>query len=522
MSPATCTPRGRHAEAEPLYRKALEIDHAIGGDSWPEAADANLGLGVGLDALGRHRDAEPLLRKGLDIRRTANGEKSAGVGAAYMALAANLGAQGDRKQMERLHRRALDILRATLGEQHPQTALAYASVADDLEYQKRYAAAEPLCRKTLAILRATLGEHHPDTALAYDGLAHNLYLQHAPGQAESLSTRAVAIVREQRGANQRAIGSDPQTAIRRARADEDDTDASDDRIYARHLRLAWLAAQDQPGDMARLRDDAFATAQDLDVSPAAQALAQTAARAAGDGAAAVVARRRDALASHARLLESELVRSLPGDDPAEPARLRLALDNVGRELAAADQRLAQKNPRYDALISPAPLSPAQVQQRLQPGEGLLLIAPAGDDVYVFAMSATRVAWNRLAGGRLEMERRVHTLRCQVDDGNCGVTPAVAGPHDAAPLPPFDLQTAYGLYRDLVAPVEGALQGVDRLFVTTSGPLASLPLGMLVTAPPPADVSGMPQGMLVTAPPPSDAAAPPRRWPRPPGSPTATP
>lgn len=479
--------QGRYAEAEPLYSKALEIDRAAIGENHPDTAAAYQELATNLDAQGRHREAEPLLRKAVAIRRASYGDRGEPTGMSYGSLAANLDAQGKLGLAEKLHRRALDILRSALGEQHPETAQAYASLAVNLDRQQRYPAAEPLFRKALEIRRATLGEHHPDTADGYDGLAHNLYLQYAHTQAAALSAHAVAIVRERRSANLRAGGSDAESAIRRARAGED-SGVSDGRIYARHLRLTWLAGKDRPADLPRLREDAFTTAQDLDVSPAARALAQTAARAAA-GAGSEAARRQQELSRQARLLEAQLVRAMPGSDAAKPARLRLALDTVGRELAAVDARLRRDDPQYAELIAPAPLTLAQVQKRLRPGEGLLLVVPTGDDIHVFAVSRTRVSWNRLFDRQADMDRWVRTLRCQVDDGNCRGASAPPGAGQAGHLPPFDLQAAYGLYRDLVAPVEGALQGVDRLFITTSGALADLPLGMLVTAAPPADPAG---------------------------------
>ncbi|MDB5424973.1 MAG: hypothetical protein JWQ29_2389, partial [Phenylobacterium sp.] len=480
--------QGRYVEAEPLYRKALEIERAAAGENPASSAAAYQNLATNLDAQERHREAEPLLRKALEIRRAALGERREATGSAYNSLAENLDAQDRRAEAERLHRRALEIFRDTLGEQHPQTALAYASLAANLNRQKRYAAAEPMFRKALDIRRATLGEHHPETAEAYDSLAQTLYLRYDHVQAEPLSARAVAIVRERRLTDLRAAGSDADAAIRRARADED-RGVHDGRIYARHLRIAWLAAKDRPTDLARLRDDAFTTAQDLDTSPAAQALAQTVARATTSGAGANVARRRQELSAQARRLEGELVKSLAGRDAARPAQLRLVLDNTGRELAALDSRLRRVSPQYAELTSPAPLSLAQVQRRLRPGEGLLLIVPTGDDIHVFAVSRTRVAWNRLFDQQAAIDKRVRTLRCQVDEGLCSGGAGASAPGPAGRLPAFDLTAAYTLYRDLIAPVEGALQGVDRLLVTSSGSLADLPLAMLTLAPPAAGAGG---------------------------------
>lgn len=83
------------------------------------------------------------------------------------------------------------------------------------------------------------------------------------------------------------------------------------------------------------------------------------------------------------------------------------------------------------------------------------------------------------------------LRCQVDPATCGAAAAadvravnsVFGAAVAQGGRPFDRNAAHALYQLLVAPVESALEGTSTLFVTASGPLSSLPLGVLVTAAP---------------------------------------
>ena len=469
--------QGRHEEAEPLLRLALATDRDVRGPRHAAtAADAAL-LGANLNAQHRPRDAEPLLREALAVRRALLGEKHADTGVSYGALGDNLAARGKRQEAERLHRRALAILRAARGESDPATAKAYAALASDLNARGRYAEAEPMLRRALDVRKVTLGERHPTTAATYDALAENQHHLASNTQAEALSSKAVAIVRARRSADLTAIGSDPDVALRRARADAETGQAAEP-VFRRYLRLAWLAAAEQPAELPRLRDRAFTAAQDLEVSPAARALAQTAARAAFTRkAAAGEARVRQDLAGQVRQIEGQLAQALPQNDPAKAARVGAALDAVGRELASLDARLQKDNPRYAETIAPPALSIAQAQARLRPGEGMLFIVPTGQDIHVFALSRTKVAWNRIEGGQAELEKRIRALRCQVDDTACSGKPRLVG---ESPIAPFDLQTAYSLYRDLIAPVEGALGGVDRLFVTTSGAFGGLPLGLLPT------------------------------------------
>jgi CHAT domain-containing protein/tetratricopeptide (TPR) repeat protein len=474
--------QGRHVEAEPLYRMALATDRDVRGANHPATAADIADLGANLAAQGRHADAEPLLRRALEIRRKALGDKHFDTGVSYAALADTLAARGKARDAEKLHKKALEIVVAARGETSPAAADAHAGLGADLSARNRYAEAEPHLAKALEIRRAVLGARHPDTARALDALADNQHRLSANGQAEAYASQAVAIVRARRSADLKAAGSDPDAAIRRARADADTRGA--EPVFRRYLRLAWLAAKERPNEYGRLQDAAFTAAQDLEVSPAARALAQTAARAAFSRQTAGDARVRQDLAGQVRQIEGQLIQALPQNDPEKAARVGAALDAVGRELAGLDAKLAKDNPRYAEIIAPQALTLAQAQKRLRPGEGLLLIVPLGDDVHVFAVSKARVAWNRIAGGQPGLEKRLRALRCQMDDESCS---GRVGP--PGKLPAYDVQTAYSVYRDLIAPVEGGLLGVDKLFVTASGSLGGLPLGLLPVSLPAQDRNG---------------------------------
>lgn len=58
--------------------------------------------------------------------------------------------------------------------------------------------------------------------------------------------------------------------------------------------------------------------------------------------------------------------------------------------------------------------------------------------------------------------------------------------------------AYDLHRILIAPLQPALGQTTRCYVTAEGPLADLPLDLLVTAPPPPGASGLDTAALKNA------------------------
>jgi CHAT domain-containing protein len=187
--------KGRYAEAEPLYREALEIRRRLLGEDHPYTAQSYNNFAMNLDAHGKYAEAEPLYREALEIRRRLLGEDHPYTGQSYNNVAMNMKAQGKYAEAERLFRKALEIRRRVLGEDHPYTAQSYNNVACNLNDQGKYAEAEPLLRKALEILRRVLGEEHRFTATSYNNAAMNMKAQGKYAEAEPLSRKALEIRR---------------------------------------------------------------------------------------------------------------------------------------------------------------------------------------------------------------------------------------------------------------------------------------------------------------------------------------
>lgn len=526
--------QGRVAEAEPLYRRALEMARAGQSDFHPSTATLFNNLASNLNAQGRYSGAEALYRRALLIRRATLGEAHADTGASLNNLAFNLNAQHRFDAAEGLLRTALDIDRRALGDRHPTVAAAYTNLAINLDAQSRWTEAEDAYRKALAIREATVGDRHPDTASAKNNLAYNLMAQGRAtaaeplysqalairlealgerhpltaavlnnlafslaaqdrlGEAEALSARAVTIARTVRQVSNGAGESGAEAALRKARAGQGDGPEPLRYIYGGYVRLAYLASAKSEGLTGELRDQAFLAAQDSMISKAGQAMANAAARAAaGRGTLGAKVERQQRLAEAVRQLDIDLITAQGEGDAIKERALKTRWSAALEELTQLDQELARDYPSYAQLVSPLALTRTTLQERLAPDEGLLLIVSAGEDMFSFAVSKTQVTWSRLAGGDRQIGERVEALRCQVDPATCGKPGrnASGAAGSSAGKRAYDRAAAYGLYRDLVAPVEGALSGVTKLYVTTSGPLSGLPLGVLVTAPPGEDEDG---------------------------------
>lgn len=471
---AVLNAQGRHADAEPLFRKALQIRRTILGDQHPLTAASEDSLAANLDDQQRFVDAEPLYRQALAVRQEALGERHPLTAASLNNLAYNLDSQGRYTDAEPLYRQALEIRAAELGARHPHTATSLNNLASVLESQGRRPDAEALYRQALEIRRAALGDDHPDTAVGYANLAFNLGAQAHYAQAEPYAAIAAASARRLR-LRERGVAAD--------RGDEGAVRPGDGAPFRIYLATAAGLAERAPRSLPAVRSRAFLAAQDLDQSAAGEALAQAAARvAAGKAGLADIVRRRQDLAVIMRGHEARLLAALGQDDAAMVTAMRQELSRAGEEMARLQAEIRSRFPRYAELVSPEALSLDVVRARLARGEGLLLVVPSNADVHVFAVSRSNVAWRRVADGARPVATAVATLRCQTDPDTCRAPPPAseAGEND---LPGFDRQAAYGLYRDLVRPVESALAGVRTLYVVSTGPLSGLPLGILQTAAP---------------------------------------
>ena len=173
----------------------------------------------------------------------------------------------------------------------------------------------------------------------------------------------------------------------------------------------------------------------------------------------------------------------------ELVKARQAEASAGRAtLNEQRQKIAREFPDYAELVTPTIASPRQLRRLLLPGEALLVVHPhtLGTLVWVlppegpvaFAVSPLTAA---------ELGARVASLREMLDLG-------AAPPGQRPALQPAAL---HALWRDLFSGVEPALRDVRSLLVATSGPLAALPLGALVTEAPAAPTAWLARRMAVS-------------------------
>jgi CHAT domain-containing protein len=234
-------------------------------------------------------------------------------------------------------------------------------------------------------------------------------------------------------------------------------------------------------------DEGFEAAQWALLSSAGNALKQLGLRAAaGSPELAALVRKRQDLTALAEQQEASLAAAAnEAGGETRMVGLRGEIDSLRAEIGEIDARLKRDFPRYAELASPAPLSVADVQALLEPDEGLLLALSGHDHVFVWAIGRKTATWTRTPYGAGVLADDVAVLRAQLDPSAATrgavslVKPTAGGPR----VPAFDRVRAHLLWFELVRPVEPALAEARHVFVVADGPLAGLPLSVLVASQP---------------------------------------
>jgi CHAT domain-containing protein len=263
----------------------------------------------------------------------------------------------------------------------------------------------------------------------------------------------------------------------------------------RHLLLVigWLCAPLCLSTFSRADGQtpearAFEVAQWATISAAGKAMEQLGQRsAAGSGDLSTIVRQRQDLL--ADIADKQRAADAADGDMALNASLLVALrgeiDSLRTEIAELDRRLAAEFPNYYELVNPKPLSILDVQAQLEDDEALLVFLVAAANTYVWAISKTASKWHEDIFGRAMLGDDIAILRAQLDPNSASNRGAESlDPEDgSATVPAFDRMRAWALYGELIRPVESVLLDKRHVFVVADGPLAALPLSVLVSEEP---------------------------------------
>ena len=162
---------GKYAEAVPLCQRALRIYEKALGPNDPNVADILSNLATLFRDQGKYAEAEPLYQRAIQISESAQGPDHPAVATVVNNLALLYDDQNEFAQAEPLYKRALSIDEKALGPDHPLVAAGLNNLGALYIRQGQYADAEPLYLRALRIQEKTLGPDNPDLAAGLNNLA---------------------------------------------------------------------------------------------------------------------------------------------------------------------------------------------------------------------------------------------------------------------------------------------------------------------------------------------------------------
>lgn len=200
--------QGKYAQAEPLFERALSIDENALGPDHPAVADDLNNLAELYRTQGKYAEAEPRYQRALSIAEKVYGPEDFHVAVVLNNLALLYDRQGKYSEAEPRYKHALSIWEDKLGPDHPDVANALNNLALLCVHQSKYAEAEPLFQRALKIYEKALGPDHPLVALDLNNLAAVYRQQGKYAEAEPLLQRALGIAEKALGADHPSVAID--------------------------------------------------------------------------------------------------------------------------------------------------------------------------------------------------------------------------------------------------------------------------------------------------------------------------
>lgn len=441
---------GRFGEGEQIARRALDQEVRYRGKSTSGVASDMRTLAKSLAGQGRMLEAESLVLSSEEIFAKLGAAVRPKITATLLVDAAGLArARGDNQAADQRVDAALSIL-------------AKPGKGDEL------IVARALTQQALGALIA--GHASEGLPLTKSALANQTELPPAhPLHIDTVMLRGLLLVRAGRAAE--AFASTQATAKAMEAVLLANTTPRRELVnlspsYAHSFeRFAAIALA------ARHEDEAFRAAQLANLSSLAVTNSAVAARAAaGDSATGTLVRSVQDMIGRRAGLDRERSFAL-GKSKVEVARLDSVIATVDAELAHARADLNTRFPGYQALSRPMPISLQNAMAGLTTDEALLIPLSIDDGLISIIVTKRGLEWQ-------QTDLTSATIASLVGDLRAAVEPGIA--NDTS----FPAAQAYRLYAALVpAKLRAAVSGHRDLVLFGGGPIATLPLGMLLTSTP---------------------------------------
>ena len=195
-----------YAEAEPLFKRALEIAEKEFGKEHLHTGQMLSNLGGVYREQGRYEEAELLFKRSVAILEKQSGADSEGTAISLSELGQLHIRQGRFAEAEQVLQRALDIIEKRLGKNHVRTSIALDNLAALYSTTDRFEDAERLFKRSLEITNKELGKDQPESATTMSNLAELYRRQGRYMEAETLQRQVFDLLQEN-------IGKHPATAF---------------------------------------------------------------------------------------------------------------------------------------------------------------------------------------------------------------------------------------------------------------------------------------------------------------------
>ena len=182
--------QGNYGKAQPLYERALRIDEKVSPDSPGVATDLN-NLALLYADQDEYAQAEPLYQRSLRIKEKALGPDDPSIPTSLNNLGTLYVHQDKYGEAEPLFRRALQIRERAFGPDNLLIAVELNNLGVLYADQGKYGEAEPLYQRALRIHETALGPEHPNVAIDLSNLAGLYVDQGKYAEAEPLFRRAL-------------------------------------------------------------------------------------------------------------------------------------------------------------------------------------------------------------------------------------------------------------------------------------------------------------------------------------------
>jgi TPR repeat protein/CHAT domain-containing protein len=504
--------RGRYAEGENYYKRALKIREITSGKESAEYADALSGYASLLQQSGRLSQADKLFKRSLKILNSAEGNhttKIAGTRYDYALMKETAGdyegakilfqkirnvlrfafgvdtkttealidgnigrietALGNYEEAMGSFEAALPILKSTDQPNEPRFLRLGADYAQLLVRLKRFKEAETIYQDIYRRVKELGMLDHPLVSVAAIDFARSLQEVGKTAEALDLLNQLVEV-------SNRRLTRQSKESLSQHSAERNITKTSLVSQIDLLLDSRFQASGDEGQQRVAL---SFRISQLLQTASAGDAISQMGARfARDDDALSSLIRERQDLLVKWRGLDATSVAALTQSGKAgkqvKSAFIQTQLRKLEADIEKLDTKLLADFPQYYQLASARPIEINQAQVMLQPDEALLTYVLGETVSYIFVIRGSTSAFHRIELKGSEVAAAVKELRGSLDSK--GVT-------KLSEVKPFNTTKAYELYKKLFAPAVKYLDGVRHVMVVPDGALQSLPLGVLVTEKP---------------------------------------